>query len=118
LPVALSNALILGEMIMYDGLTTGQSHRQGRAVMRGAVATLRRAWTAYTLERAIADVASMGDEDYLQFGLDRAEILEALARLRDEVATEATSADDSDTVDGSRLAVVVNRRKPTLLAKP
>jgi hypothetical protein len=81
-PRTVHSNLVLGEMIMYDGLTTGRSLRQGRAMVREVVAALRRAWTTYTLNRAIGDVASMREEDYRQFGLDKAEILAALQRLR------------------------------------
>src|SRR5262245_64753943 len=101
-------------MIMYDGLTTGPSHPQGRAMVRGAVA-LRKAWTAYTLKRAITDVASMRHEDYRQFGLEKDEILAALERLQDGIERERPTA---HTVDSARLAIVVSRRKPRLVVRP
>jgi hypothetical protein len=117
LPPARTSA-IRGEMIMYDGFTTGSSHPQDGATVRRAVAALRRAWTAYTLKRAIRDVASMREEDYRQFGLNKVEILAALARLRDEIATEGTSGHDSDAADSPPLAIVVSRRESTLRARP
>ena len=62
-----------------------QQHPQLQPIVREGLTSLCRVWTAYALKRAIADVASMSDQDYWEFGLDKAEIRWALTRLRDEI---------------------------------
>jgi hypothetical protein len=51
---------------------------------REGLRALGKAWTAYLLRRAIADVATM-NRGYREIGLDRAQVLAALTRLREEV---------------------------------
>jgi len=82
--------------------------------IRKTSATLRSAWTAYTLKRAIADVASMNDQDYRTFGLDKAEILGALTRLHAEVEHNGRSLARVVGRKGAvaPLAIVVTKREP------
>jgi hypothetical protein len=72
-------------MIMSTVLTIGHESAQGPAIAHQALTTLRKVWAAYTLKRAIADVASTSDRDYRDFGLDKAEILGALRSLHEQV---------------------------------
>lgn len=51
---------------------------------RRILAALGRAWTAYVLKRAIVQVGAMR-RDYGEIGLDRAELLATLMRLRDGI---------------------------------
>jgi hypothetical protein len=71
---------------MSAGLRIRQTHSSGRAIGRSALAALWEAWTAHTLSRAIADVASTSDKNYRDLGFDKAEILAALGCLRDGIA--------------------------------
>jgi hypothetical protein len=82
--------------------------------IRKTSATLRSAWIAYTLKRAIADVASMNDQDYRTFGLDKAEILGALTRLHAEVEHNGRSLARVVGRKGAvaPLAIVVTKREP------
>ena len=75
-------------------LTMGrQPAQQGPAITHRALTALWKVWATYTLKRAIADVASMSDRDYRDFGLDKAEILGALRSLREQlVASRGTVA--------------------------
>ena len=59
-------------------LTMGRQPAQGPAIAHRALTALWKVWAAYTLKRAIADVASTSDRDYRAFGLDKTEILGAL----------------------------------------
>jgi hypothetical protein len=77
-------------MIMSAALSIAQTPTPHRAIGRRALAALCEVWTAYTLKRAIADVASTCDEDYRDFGLDKGEILAALTSLRDEIKARGT----------------------------
>jgi hypothetical protein len=78
-------------MIMSAVLNIGQTHTPDRAKGRGALSALWEAWTAHTLKRAIADVASMSEEDYRDLGLDKGEVLAALTSLRDEIKGSGTT---------------------------
>ena len=49
-------------------------------------------WTAYTLKRAIADVAATSDQAYRDFGLDRGEVLRALGWLRSDIEARSGAA--------------------------
>ena len=92
-------------------LTMQQEHQPARLRMRGALDALRKAWAAFTLERAIADVASMRDQDYRDFGLEKAEILSALRQLREEcAANEYGLTNKRSPAAGSALAIRVNRK--------
>ena len=66
-------------------LTMGRQPAQGPAIAHRALTALWKVWAAYTLERAIADVASTSDRDYRAFGLDKTEILGALRSLHEQV---------------------------------
>jgi len=97
-------------MIMSVGLTLERKHTQSRAIAHMALAAMCRTWTRYTLRRAIADVARMSDRDYRAFGLDKAEMLAALVRLRDELECDgAPAAGRRD--DNANLAIVVTKRR-------
>jgi len=81
-------------------LTMGREPAQGPAIAHRALAALWKVWAAYTLKRAIADVASTSDRDYRDFGLDKAEILGALRSLHQQVVANrdtpaATHAPDA-----------------------
>lgn len=66
-------------------LTIGREPAQGPAIAHRALTTLWKVWAAYTLKRAIADVGSTSDQDYRDFGFDKAEILGALRSLHEQV---------------------------------
>lgn len=69
-------------------LTIDETQSPNRTIGRSGA--LCEAWTAHILKRAIADVASMSDADYRDFGLDKGEMLAALTRLRDEIKGRAS----------------------------
>ncbi len=73
------------ETILRAAQATAPKHPRLRAIVHEGLTALCRAWTTYTLKRATADVAAMSERDYREFGLDKAEILTALRRLRDEI---------------------------------
>lgn len=80
-------------------LAMGPEPAPAPAIVRGALTTLWQVWAAYTLKRAIADVASTSDQDYRDFGLDKAEILGELRNLREQVVAHRgtpTAAQGSD----------------------
>jgi hypothetical protein len=52
---------------------------------QSTIAALCRTWTTRALKHAIADVASMSDQDYHDFGLDKGDILRGLGLLRYEL---------------------------------
>jgi hypothetical protein len=59
-----------------------QQYLRYSMAFRARVAALCAAWTIYTLKRASADVASMTDWDYRDFGLDKDDMLRVLRQLR------------------------------------
>jgi hypothetical protein len=73
-------------MTMSAVLRIRQTHSSARAIGRSALVALWEAWTAHTLSRAIADVASTSDKNYRDLGLDKAEVLAALGCLREDIA--------------------------------
>ena len=73
-------------------LTMGHEPPQGPAIAHRALTALWKVWAAYTLKRAIADVASTSDRDYRDFGLDKAEILGALRSLHEQVVANRETA--------------------------
>lgn len=101
-------------------LTIGHNHPQGPAIVRGALTALWKVWTAYALKRAISDVASTSDQDYRDFGLDKAEILAALRRLRDEIEDGGTlvARDRARHCNGRQLAIVVAKGVPGVPVRP
>jgi hypothetical protein len=66
-------------------ITIGPGHPQREALSRRGLSALWEAWLAYTLKRAIADVASTREQDYRAFGLDKGELLAALRHLYDDI---------------------------------
>lgn len=89
----------------------GSERRHGR--VRARAKALCSAWAAYTLKRAITDVATTSAQDYSAFGLDKAQILAALALLRDEIdAGGSPAARHPLGNDTRRLVVMVARRRP------
>jgi hypothetical protein len=105
-------------MIMSAALSIEPTHSPNRATGRGALSALCEVWTAYTLKRAIADVASTRDEDYRDFGLDKGEILAALTSLRDEIKGKGTlvaSPSCRRGCNGCRLVIEVAKHEPALL---
>ena len=97
----------------------GQAHSPNRAIgRRRALSALCEAWTARTLKRAIADVASMNDQDYRDFGLDKGEILVALTSLRDQIKGRRTVVANSSCCRGCNarpLVIEVAKHEPVLL---
>jgi hypothetical protein len=77
-------------MIMSAAVMIARSRPPGRGIARQALAALCKAWTVHTLKRATAGVASTSDRNYRAFGLDKAELLAALRRLRDELECDGT----------------------------
>jgi hypothetical protein len=102
---------VLEEMIMRAAPAIGQNHPGLRAIMREGVTALCKAWTVHTLRRAIADVASTSEQDYREFGFDKAEILAALKRLRAEITCGAscTVKNRERDLDGRPLTIIVTR---------
>ena len=102
---------VLEEMIMRAAPSIGQNHPGLRAIMREGVTALCKAWTVHTLRRAIADVASTSEQDYREFGLDKAEILAALKRLRAEITYGAsrTAKNRGRDPDGCPLTIIVTK---------
>jgi hypothetical protein len=85
---------------------------QGRGGIRRVLAPLFRTWALYTLKRAIADVASMREQDYPALGFDKSEILTALGRLCDEIEDgEMFGARRSGRRAEGQLAIVVAKRQ-------
>ena len=66
-------------------LTIGREPAQGPVIAHRALTALWKVWATYTLKRAIADVGSTSDQDYRDFGFDKAEILGALRSLHEQV---------------------------------
>lgn len=99
-------------------LAVEHNHPQGPALVRKALTALGAAWAAHTLKRAIADVSSTSDQAYRDFGLDKAEILIALGRLRKQIAvnsnTQATAMHPGRLLPctGADFVIEVARRKP------
>jgi hypothetical protein len=90
-------------------LAIGHAHPQRPAIVRAALSALCKTWTAYTLERAIADVAATSEQDYREFGLDKVQMLAALRQLRGEIGGDAMPR---------RLAISVARQTSTRKAAP
>jgi hypothetical protein len=98
-------------MIMSTVLAMGHEPPQGPAIVRTALGTLWQVWAAYTLKRAIADVASTSDQDYRDFGLDKAEILGGLRNLREQVVA---NRDTPAAIQGPAAAVGMTLRLRTV----
>src|SRR5262245_2762379 len=89
---------------MRVSLTTESS----RPPVRRRGGTLFRTWAAYTVGRAIADVAATSAADYRQFGLDKEDMLAALERLREQLrGRESAGAADARGDHSQLLAVIV-----------
>ena len=84
-PVGQLSIAILEETIRCAAQAIEQKHPRPRAIVHRGLTALCNAWTVYTLKRAIADVAATREQDYREFGFDKAEILTALRRLSDEI---------------------------------
>ena len=105
-------ATTLEDMVMRATPAIGQEHPRLRAIVREGLTALRNAWTAYMLKRAIADVASMREQDYREFGLDKAEILAELVRLRDKLeGNGAPATGPAHREESTHLAIVVTKRR-------
>ncbi len=87
-------------------------HGAGASLRRG-LASLGRAWTLYTIERAIADVDATTAAAYRDFGLDKAEMLSALSALRDELKRAGRLPAEAWAAK-SPLAIAVTCRKPAV----
>jgi hypothetical protein len=99
-------------MLLRATPVTGQEQPQLRAILREGVTALGKAWVQYSLRRAIADVASTSEQDYRHFGFDKAEILEALGRLQDEIgAGKRVVARSEPGASGCPLAIVVRKAR-------
>ena len=98
----------------------GQNHPGLRAIMREGMSALCKAWTVHTLRRAIADVASTREQDYREFGLDKAEILAALKRLRAEITCGAscTVKKPGRDSEGRPLTIIVTKAARRSAVRP
>jgi hypothetical protein len=105
-------------MIMRVSLMMEGNRSQARVLVHGALIALCKTWAAYTVKRAIADVASTSKRDYREFGLDKAELLAALEQLQSAIESDqmppATHRNDSRP----RLAIAVKKREPKLIGTP
>jgi hypothetical protein len=97
---------------MPASLAIEESRPKRYAIVRGVPTALCRTWAGHTVRRAIADVSATSEQDYQEFGLNKAEMLAALELLRDELeGTPATEAvHTGHGVNNPRLAIVVTRR--------
>jgi len=95
-------------------------HPRLRAIVRQGLSALCNAWTVYTLKRAIADVAATSEQDYREFGFDKAEILTALRQLSDEIEAGRPLAgwDRGANGDVCRLAILVSKNARASGVKP
>lgn len=82
-------------------LTMGREPAQGPAIAHRALTALWKVWATYTLKRAIADVASTSDQDYRDFGFDKAEILGALRSLHEQVVASRETVAAAHTPDAA-----------------
>ena len=114
------NTVILDEKSLPPAPASGRRHTRLRAILHDGLTNLCKAWTTYTLKRAIADVASTSAQDYQEFGLDKAEILMELRRLRDGVKSGGPRGPSNrERADaGCPLAIVVTRSARGALACP
>ena len=89
-----------------------------RAMVHDGLTSLCKAWTTYTLKRAMADVAATSARDYQEFGLDKTEILMELSRLRDGIESGGALASGNGERRGAGcpLAIVVTRNARGALA--
>jgi hypothetical protein len=94
---------------MSTTLAIGHAHPERPAIVRAALSALCKTWTAYTLERAIADVAATSAQDYREFGLDKVQMLTALTQLRGEIGGDGMPR---------RLAISVARQTAARKAAP
>jgi hypothetical protein len=101
----------LEEMLLRAMPVIGQEHPQLRAIVRAGLTALCNAWAAYSLKRAMADVAGTSEQDYRHFGLDKAEILQALSRLHDEIGASRSQVAEGPGGDGSRCALAIEVSK-------
>jgi hypothetical protein len=103
----------LEEMMLRATPMTGQEQPQLRAMVREGVKALCKGWAAYSLRRALADVALTSEHDYRHFGLDKAEILAALSRLHEEIGGGAPIVAErlGRGGIGSPLAILVTKRE-------
>jgi hypothetical protein len=94
-------------------LTMEESRPRRYAAVHGALIALCRTWAAYTVRRAIIDVTSTSEQDYREFGLDKAEMLAALEMLRGELegSLSREAAHDAPAPGAPRLAIVVTKRE-------
>ena len=103
----------LEEMMLHATPMTGQEQPQLRAIVRDGVKALCKGWAAYSLRRALSDVALTSEQDYRRFGLDKAEILAALSRLHEEIGGGAPIAAErlGRGGIGCPLAILVTKRE-------
>ena len=105
-----------GDTIMRGAVILEQDRPRAEGGMRGMLTALCSAWAAYTVKRAMSDVLATSDRDYREYGLDKAELLAALGRLRDEIADRGGNAAAHADAGSGRpvLAIAVTRRRPQL----
>jgi len=111
---------ILEEKIMRAAQAIELKHPRLRAIVHQGLTALCNAWTLYTLKRAIADVAATSEQDYREFGFDKAEILTALRQLSDEIEAGRPLAgwDRGANGDVCRLAILVSKNARASGVKP
>ena len=119
-PAGQPSIATLEEIIMRAAQAIELKHPRLRAIAHQGLTALCNAWTVYTLKRAIADVAATSEQDYREFGFDKAEILTALRRLSDEIDGGRPLAgwDLGPNGDVCRLAILVSKNARASGVKP
>jgi len=117
-PAGPRNIVILKQKSLHPAPASGRRYPRLRAIVHDGLTSLCKAWTTYTLKRAMADVAATRARDYQEFGLDKAEILMELSRLRDGIESGGALASGNGERRGAGcpLAIVVTRNARGALA--
>jgi hypothetical protein len=96
-------------MVMSNKSAAQQRTNPAASPVRSRLAALRQAFVAHTLKRAIADVAATSESDFRDFGIDKGELLDGLARLREVVRSDAPAAAAAGRAGADGLSVMVVR---------
>jgi hypothetical protein len=116
-PAGARNIVILEQKSLPMAPARGRQYLRLRALVHDGLISLCKAWTMHTLKQAMADVASTSAQDYQEFGLDKAEILMELRRLRDGIESGGAPAPASGYPGAAcPLAIVVTRSARGALA--
>jgi hypothetical protein len=116
-PAGARNIVVLEQKSLPPAPAWSRQYPRLRVIVHDGLTSLCRAWTTYTLKRAMADVASTSAQDYQEFGLDKAEILMELRRLRDGIESGGAPAPAGGRPGAAcPLAIVVTRSARGALA--